>query len=206
MPALVSIILPTYNRAALLPRAIDSVMRQTWTNWELIVVDDGSTDNTAELMRAFSEEPRIHLHRQEHSGPSAARNMGLKYAHGDYVCFLDSDDSYLPAHIELRESHMRQHHGTGLLCGGLRVIGPEDAMTVPDMHNTARRIPIDECVVGGTFFARAGVIEKAGGWRDMYGEDADLFERISRTCKVERFEHATYMYHRDTSDSRCSNT
>jgi glycosyltransferase involved in cell wall biosynthesis len=94
-----SIILPTYNRAHMLAKAMDSVLAQTFKDWELIIVDDGSTDNTEDLVKSYSD-PRIHYHRQENRERSAARNAGISLAVGKYICFLDSDDYYLPDHLQ----------------------------------------------------------------------------------------------------------
>jgi glycosyltransferase involved in cell wall biosynthesis len=95
-----SIIIPTYNRAYLLSKAIESVIGQTFTNWELLIIDDGSTDNTNELVKSFTDS-RIRYIWQENQERSAARNNGIKQAKGDYICFLDSDDYFLQNHLEV---------------------------------------------------------------------------------------------------------
>lgn len=92
-PDLVSIIIPTYNRAALLVEAVESALRQTWSSTEIIVVDDGSTDNTAECMAKFSEVKYLY---QKNQGQASARNTGLRHAQGSYICSLDSDDLWEP--------------------------------------------------------------------------------------------------------------
>ena len=95
----VSVILPTFNRADTIMRAIRSAQAQTFQDWELIVVDDGSTDDTAALISGV--DPRLLLIRQENRGFTEARNTGIRAARGDYVAFLDSDDEFLPHHLEL---------------------------------------------------------------------------------------------------------
>ena len=98
-----SIILPTFNRANFITKAIESVINQTYKNWELIVIDDGSTDNTEEIIQKFiKKEKRITYYYQKNQERSAARNNGIKRAKGDYICFLDSDDLYYPTHIDQR--------------------------------------------------------------------------------------------------------
>ena len=97
--ALVSVIVPTYNRADTIKRAIASVQAQTFQDWELIVVDDGSTDDTASVLAGL--DPRLVLIRQENQGISGARNTGLLNAKSPYMAFLDSDDEWLPHHLEL---------------------------------------------------------------------------------------------------------
>ena len=96
---LISVIIPTYNRAHFLREAIDSVLTQTYKNLELIVVDDGSTDNTSEIIRKFTDK-RIDYICEGHGGTSAARNRGIRKANGSYIAFLDSDDIWLPEKIE----------------------------------------------------------------------------------------------------------
>lgn len=93
-----SVIIPTYNRAHILPRTIASVLNQEFPNWELIVVDDGSKDHTAELLKTYTDN-RIRYVYQQNAERSAARNRGISEARGEYVCFLDSDDEYLPHHL-----------------------------------------------------------------------------------------------------------
>lgn len=95
-----SIIIPTYNRAALLQKAISSVIQQTFTNWELIIVDDGSTDNTKECVISFTDN-RIKYIYQSNQERSVARNNGISHSNGEYICFLDSDDYYLLNRLEL---------------------------------------------------------------------------------------------------------
>ncbi|MEP7154368.1 MAG: glycosyltransferase family 2 protein [Betaproteobacteria bacterium] len=101
----VSIILPTYNRADVLPRAIASVLAQSFQDWELIVIDDGSTDNTAEVVVGI--DPRVRLLRKENGGCYVARNHGLRASTGKFITFLDSDDEWLPHFLELTTSFLK---------------------------------------------------------------------------------------------------
>lgn len=95
-----TIIIPTYNRAHVIDQTIQSVLDQTYTDWELIVVDDGSTDDTAIQMAKYND-PRILYYQKQHAERSAARNYGMAQASGSYICFLDSDDEYLPNFLSL---------------------------------------------------------------------------------------------------------
>jgi len=97
----VSVIMPTYNAAHFLPRAIESVCAQTLTDWELIVVDDGSTDGTVEVIRDYLTDPRIRfLQNPQNMGPSHARNRALDVATGQWIALLDADDWYEPQRLE----------------------------------------------------------------------------------------------------------
>ncbi|MBA4058108.1 MAG: hypothetical protein C0490_25550 [Marivirga sp.] len=102
--ALVSIIIPTYNRAHLIGETIQSVVEQTYTNWELVIVDDGSEDNSEDVIKGFTDK-RIRYFRSEHSGNiSRVRNDGVRYAKGDFIAFLDSDDLWKSNKLELQLS------------------------------------------------------------------------------------------------------
>ena len=99
MQCLFSIIIPTYNRALFLPHAIASILTQTYTHWELLIVDDGSTDNTRDVVEQY-QDSRIKYIYQTNAERSIARNNGIKHAVGDYICFLDSDDTYASQYLE----------------------------------------------------------------------------------------------------------
>ena len=94
-----TVIIPTYNRAALIKNAINSVLNQSYSDFELIIVDDGSTDDTKEIIASYSDERLVYLY-QENAERSAARNNGIKNSSGKYICFLDSDDCYLENHLD----------------------------------------------------------------------------------------------------------
>ena len=103
----VSVIIPTYNRAAFVYEAIDSVLGQTFQDLEVIVIDDGSTDDTASVLAAYGE--RILVHRQANAGVSAARNKGIELAGGEWVAFLDSDDRWLPDKLRRQMDFIDAH-------------------------------------------------------------------------------------------------
>lgn len=102
---LISIIMPTYNRKSFLPKAVDSVLAQTYENWELILVDDGSIDGTHDLMAGY-DDCRIKYHYQDNLGVSAARNKGIGISNGEVIALLDSDDEWLPEKLEMQWRYM----------------------------------------------------------------------------------------------------
>jgi len=106
--SLVSVIIPAYNRADLVEETLDSILNQTYTNWECILVDDGSTDGTIQLLKEYAlKDPRfIVLSRDDDrkKGANACRNIGLENAKGDYIIFFDSDDLMTPHHIESNDA------------------------------------------------------------------------------------------------------
>lgn len=201
----VSICLATFNRASLLPRAIDSVFQQTLTDWEVVIVDDGSTDDSPRVLAEYARRDprRIRILRQPNRGLVAARNTAIAQARGRFVTFLDSDDEYLPSHLELRVRFMREHPDVELIHGGVRIVGGPE--TVPDLHDPRRLIPIRECAVGGTFFFRAEALARLGGFRKPdFGCDHELLTRAAQMLVIERVDFPTYVYHRDTLDSMCT--
>ncbi len=101
MQPTVSVVLPTFNRAKTISRAIDSVLNQTFPDFELLVVDDGSIDDTDQVLAEFAENPKVRIIRSSHIGCAAARNLGVRAARGRLVAFQDSDDVWLPQKLEL---------------------------------------------------------------------------------------------------------
>ena len=99
---LFSVIIPTYNRAGILSRSVDSVLSQTYYNFELIIIDNGSTDDTQQFLIDNYQDERIVYHYQEGSGsPASPRNAGISSAKGHWICFLDSDDRWHPSKLQL---------------------------------------------------------------------------------------------------------
>jgi len=103
----VSVILPTFNRKLLVPNAVKSVLDQTYRDFELILVDDGSTDQTRNVIDPFLKDSRVHYCYQQNKGVSAARNLGLSKACSEWIAFLDSDDVWLPRKLETQISYLK---------------------------------------------------------------------------------------------------
>ncbi len=120
-PNMVSVIMPVYNGEQFLSQAIDSILSQSYLHWELVVIDDGSTDNTVDIIRAYSD-PRIRYNYQENRGQAAALNKGLELAQGEYITTLDADDWLTPSSLTERVEHLNlnKHYGVvygdGLYC------------------------------------------------------------------------------------------
>ncbi len=196
-----SIILPTFNRAHIVRHAIESVLAQSFADWELIVVDDGSQDSTFDIVRSFVlNDERFRYHYARNHGLAMARNVGIHISHGKYITFLDSDDEYLPEHLQIRAEYLAVHPEVELLHGGVEVIGPE---MVADKHDPTKQIPISECVVGGTFVIRRDLVERLQGFHDVpYGDDADFFERAEAAgAMIHKINVPTYRYNRMEPDS-----
>lgn len=110
---MVSIILPVFNAERFLSQCLDSILRQTYQDWELIAVDDGSKDGSMEILKSYEKrEHRIHIISKENEGVSIARNIALKHAHGDYIYFVDSDDIVMPEGLMILVKAMDSNKAT----------------------------------------------------------------------------------------------
>ena len=128
-----SVIIAAYNRANLISRALDSLVNQTEQDWEAIIVDDGSTDNTYPGIFPYLKfYPGIKYIRQPHKGGAYSKNSGIKAASGKFITFLDSDDEYHPLHLGSRKSKLLENTSVKFLYGGGKVLGNQ---YVPDRFN-----------------------------------------------------------------------
>src|SRR3990172_1983562 len=120
----VSVVIATYNRSRFLPETIDSVLGQKWQDFELIVVDDGSTDDTRQVIESYGSKVKYYY--QENRGPSAARNLGVRNASGDWIAIQDSDDLATPDYLATLYGYAREHSDCGLVfANGAYLGGPE---------------------------------------------------------------------------------
>jgi len=162
MDPVVSVIIPTYNREALLPRALDSVIAQTLDDFEIVLIDDGSTDNTEAVAHRYTERlgDRFRCIRQENAGSSAARNRGIDAARGQFIAFLDSDDEYLPTKLERQLALFDLRADLGFVYGDFAYIDG-NGVRHPSVFDTkgpvAREVPCETvapglCVCTGGLF------------------------------------------------------
>ena len=201
----VSVILCTYNRAALLPRAISSVLHQSYTNWELIIIHDGSTDSTRPVVRKLiQEDKRIRYFYQKNKGLARARNAGMRKATGDVLTFLDSDDAYHPDHLSKRVQYLTRHTDIDFLHGGMTLVGPKRKHYVVDLTNPAKKIHLRRCHVGGTFFFRRRVRSRVRTFSAIpFGEDFDFYRRVEQHFVIRKVGFPTYVYHLDSENRLC---
>lgn len=180
-PATISAIIPTYNRADLILRSLKSVLAQTRPVTEVVVVDDGSTDNTRETLAPYLD--RITYIHQGNAGVSAARNRGAREARGEWLAFLDSDDEWLPGKIERQFQAIEANPQAILVYGGARVREPDgsesEGRAIPDSElRTALRN--GTAIATSAAIVRRDVFLEAGGFDESlsFGEDWDLWLRL----------------------------
>jgi len=131
----VSVIIPTYNSVKFITEALASVIGQTYRPYEVIVVDDGSTDETKEVVLGFHDDVK-YLY-QKNQGPASARNSGIKMSTGDYIAFLDADDVWTPNKIEDQVEFLDRHHDIGLVFSEIESFGEG----LSEKENSIRRVP-----------------------------------------------------------------
>lgn len=200
---IVSIILPTFNRSNYLERAVDSVLKQTFKDWELIIVDDGSTDDSFSLINNYlMNHENIRYIKHSNRRTALSTNAGIQTSIGEFITFLGSDDEFKPEHLQLRIDFMLNNTEIDFIYGGVEIIG---SPYVKDKNDLSRLIHLSECVIGGTFFAKRKVFLELNGFRNLrYSDDSDFFERAEKKFKIAKVNFPTYIYYRDTPDSICS--
>jgi glycosyltransferase involved in cell wall biosynthesis len=189
MTPLVSIVIPTYNRERVLAAALASVRKQTWPTWEAIVIDNHSTDDTAGMLSRLADERIRPLAIHNHGVIAASRNLGLLHARGEYIAFLDSDDSWQPQKLEKAVHALEAgadvvYHDMNIVSSRRSAIGPRAFVTrrlTPPVHTdllvNANTLPTSSVV------ARASVLREAGQFSEdnalIAGEDYDLWLRLA---------------------------
>jgi glycosyltransferase involved in cell wall biosynthesis len=186
----VSVVIPTYNRQTALFRAIKSVEAQTRGDWELIVVDDASTDGTEEAARSLKDRRIVYLRHPRNWGGGAARNTGIQQAQGRYVAFLDSDDEWLPEKLA-RDVEALAGDGVGLVYCGKELVDPEGRLLlrrIPTLQGEVYRQLLAHDFIGSCsrVAVRKEVIDKVGGFDDGLpsGQDWDMWVRAAQVAKV----------------------
>ncbi len=186
--ARVSVIIPTYNRRDYVQEAIDSVMAQTFTDYEVIVVDDGSDDGTGEILRKRYGN-RIRYEWQRNQGESVARNHGIALAQGDFVAFLDSDDLWLSENAAMQVQSLEINADAVMGCAQAWLVDADgrvvedspwgDDLSMADF--TFEQLVLGNHVICSTAFVRRDALDQTGGFdpKIRYGEDWDLWLRLT---------------------------
>ena len=194
----VSVIIATYNRAALLPRAVNSVLSQIYSDYEIIIVDDCSSDKTQEVIQEFTD-PRIRsIRHKTNQGAAAARNTGIAHARGKYIAFLDDDDECTPNRLADQVSVLDTNPDIGVVYGWIEEVNDATgARRVPrNVQNTHRgRAAFEAALTGVSDTAsmfnpciRASVVRQVGGFDERLaniGEDAVFMASITQICDAE---------------------
>lgn len=197
---MVSAVMPTFNKSEYLQQAIDSVLAQTFTDWELIIIDDGSTDNTADVLARCSD-PRIRVHTlPENTGRSHARNVALQFARGRYIAICDSDDISAPTRFAEHVAFLDAHPEIGIVSAQLRLLSEHRTAQVvfPVSHESiARRFARGKMgVAHGASMIRAECFKQLGGYCEdlRTAEDFELLRRFSTQYRFETLSKELLLY------------
>lgn len=203
----VSVIIPTYNRAHVVARAIQSVLDQTYANFELLVVDDGSTDNTKQVVEYAGDDRVRYICLEQNSGASHARNAGIQMAECEYIAFLDSDDEWMPQKLERQMEVMRQaSDAVGLVYCRMSGVNPKGEVSFcPDLGIAKEKLEgnlfpflLKENVLSPqSVLARRKCLEKSGGFDESLTciEDWELFLRIAQCWEIAYVEETLVRVH-----------
>jgi teichuronic acid biosynthesis glycosyltransferase TuaG len=206
--ALVSVIIPNYNYAHYLREAIDSVLAQTYSNIEIIVVDDGSTDGSREVLSSYGDKIKTVF--QQNQGVAAARNSGVKAGSGEYVAFLDADDAWMPEKVEKQVRLFEANNALGLVHVGVIEVD-ENGKTLlerlegleGDAANQLLMLKRESILGGGSgLMVPQRVFEETGGFdlRLSTSADWDLFYQISSRYQVGFVPELLLKYRMHTSN------
>lgn len=200
-PPRVSVVIPAYNAAATLPATLNSVFRQTFTDYEVVVVDDGSTDSTRTVLAGYGDRLRV-LHKMNEGKPAAARNLGVRESRGEYVAFLDADDCWRPNKLELQVPLLEQNPAVGLVYSAASVVDGEGrevrvSRCAPEGRGRINRLLcVRNVMVGSSVIARRRAIAEAGGFDESLTsiENWDLWIRIARRWEVDFVDRPLTVY------------
>lgn len=181
----VSIVTAAYNAASTLAETIESVLAQSYHDWELVVVDDGSTDDTRAIAERYAEvDARVRVLSQPNAGTASARNAGVAASRGGWLCILDADDLLSPAFLEKTLAFAAEHPGFDVYSAGAELL-LRDGSRAPllpgrewrAVRSASPEEQMWESLVPGTSLMRRSVFDRAGGYREVYSEDYDFWLR-----------------------------
>jgi glycosyltransferase involved in cell wall biosynthesis len=192
----VTVLLPVYNGDRFLREAIDSVLGQTWEDFELLVVNDGSTDETATILKNYSDT-RLQVITNEHNtGVSASLNRGLAHASGEYVARIDADDLALPERLVEQLYYLDRHPNVGLVASATEVVDKDGAfIRVEDFGTISPEqlyytLTFVNCIASSSVTFRRGLVLEIGGYDESmrFAIDYDLWLRVSRRAKIVKLD------------------
>jgi len=186
----VSIVIPTFNRASTLPRAITSVLQQTFKDFDLWIIDDGSTDHTEKLMETWSKN-KIHYIKQKNFGVSTARNSGIKLSTGEWLAFLDSDDEWLPQKLQKQFDFIERYPKIPLVHGEEIWVRNGKRVNAKHIHQKFGGSIFQKCLALCLISPSAAIMQRSllaevGAWDEEFivCEDYDLWLKITAKHEV----------------------
>ncbi len=197
----VSVVLPAFNAEKFVGEAIESILAQTFTDFELIVIDDGSTDSTLGILRSFDDDRVRVISNPENLGIVKTRNIGIAKARGDYIAVQDADDLSLPTRLGKQVVYLETHPEVALLGSARKTLLPNGAVRA---HKLRLQKPTFEdllkrnCFVHGSVMIRKTALEAVGGYNDLFrfAEDYELYLRIAAKYATANLPEPLYVLRR----------
>ena len=201
MISLISIVIPTHNRSDLLQRALDSVLNQTYGDFEIIVVSDGSTDNTDEIMANYQDERINYISYHPSRGGNVARNTGIKAAKYDYIAFLDDDDEWHPTKLQKQLNVFNENENVGLVYTGVNTIYVDEQVSyysIPDKTgNLSKDILLSNSIgTTSTVMVKKEILNETGYFDEKLKaqQDYDLWIRVCQKTEIGAVKEACVKY------------
>ncbi len=213
----ISIVIPLYNKETYIGRTLQSVLAQTFQDFEIIIIDDGSTDNGADVVRSFQDN-RIKLFQQENKGVSIARNKGVALAKSDFIAFLDADDEWLPGHLNALSQLRKKFPEAGAFTTAYNILAPDGQLRLANYQaipESPRELLLpnffksaamgDSPLNSSSFGIPKPIFNEVGGFPENvgWGEDTDLFGRIALKYPIAFSWVIGTIYHWDSLNRAC---
>ena len=194
MSKLVSVIIPVYNGEKYIRDAIESVLNQTYKNFEIVVADDGSTDNTVEILKEYGD--KIRWKSQENKGPASAKKFGTSMAKGEYLAYLDSDDIFLPDKLELQVNYLDKHSEVGLVYSDYYQVNEKGEITKLSCSKKNLLLIQQNYVPTSGVMCRRECIDTLGRFDENLGSnyDWDMWIRISEKYPIHCIPKPLFKY------------
>ncbi|MGD9346182.1 MAG: glycosyltransferase [Candidatus Aminicenantes bacterium] len=204
----ISVVIPVYNNERTIHETVDSVLNQTFSDFELLVVDDGSQDTTIDILNAI-QDPRLKIFARSHAGVSASRNYGIAHAHGDFIAFLDADDLWTPDKLEAQLKALEQNPQAAVAYSWTDFIDESGDFLHPGLHTTADGDVYDKLLTlnfiesGSNFMVRREALDDVGGFDSSIDgfEDWDMGLRLAERHHFVVVQIPQILYRRSTTSS-----
>ncbi|MBV6623676.1 MAG: glycosyltransferase family 2 protein [Rivularia sp. (in: Bacteria)] len=188
MSAAFTVVMPAYNAAAYLPQTIESVLNQSFTDFEFIIIDDGSTDNTPAIAYHYKKkDQRIKLLFQANQGVSITRNNGINHSNSKYIAFIDADDRWLPNHLKLHFEHLEKNHSLGVSYAKVEFLHPDGKHTGKIARGRLNKLQPQHFLYENPTMTVSNLVVRSQVFQDIgyfdcdmnYSEDMDLLFRVA---------------------------
>ena len=193
----VSVIMPVYNEGKYIFDAISSILNQTFSDFEFIIIDDGSTDNSYDIIQTFSDHRIVTIRNEKNRGTFPVRNLGMSLSKGKYIAVMDADDMALPDRLQKQYDYLEKNPTVLAIGAQLHFIGTERKTEMPiSYHEICAGLLHNSCIMHPTLFIRSEIIRQTGGYDEQYtyASDYDLACRLSLKGKIENLTDTCTAY------------